>query len=181
MPAPPYMRFYVKSYCKATLSLTYEEQGVYMRLLCTMWEHGGKLKDDDSYISKALPIQIHKWRKVKRQLMPFLMEHSPGFLTQNKLSDEYLFSSGDKKQNDGTTTGVTTPVTRGVTPQVTPQVTKGVTPQYCSLKSDTASPQRGDTASAGAWFFAGIVAYIGEAFAGASCRGSTRRVLQGSH
>ena len=128
MPAPPYMRFYVKSYCKATLSLTYEEQGVYMRLLCTMWEHGGKLKDDDSYISKALPIQIHKWRKVKRQLMPFLMEHSPGFLTQNKLSDEYLFSSGDKKQNEGSTPGVTTSVTRGVTPPVTPQVTRGVTP-----------------------------------------------------
>jgi uncharacterized protein YdaU (DUF1376 family) len=128
MPAPPYMRFYVKSYCKATLALTFEEQGVYMRLLCTMWEHGGRLKDDDSYIAKALPIQIHKWRKVKPQLLPFLMEHSPGYLTQNKLDEEYNKISGDKKSDDSSTTGVTPPATRGVTPPVTPQVTRGVTP-----------------------------------------------------
>lgn len=101
MPAPPYMRFYVRSYCKATVRMTYEEQGVYMRLLCTMWEYGGKIEDDDYLISKALPIQIQKWQKVKPQIMPFLMEHSPGFLTQKKLSEQFNSIGVDKKQNDG--------------------------------------------------------------------------------
>lgn len=40
-PTPPYMRFYVEAYCRATLSMTFEEQGVYMRLLCTLWTYGG--------------------------------------------------------------------------------------------------------------------------------------------
>ena len=128
MPAPPYMRFYVDAFCKDTLALTMEEQGVYIRLLCAMWKHGGKILDDDLFISRALPIHINKWWKVKPSLMPFLREHSPGFLTQNRLNLEYHFSSGDKKQNDGSTRGVTTGVTIGVTPHVTPQVTPHVTP-----------------------------------------------------
>ena len=121
MPAPPYMRFYVKSYCKRTVTLTYEEQGVYMRLLCTMWEYGGKIENDDYLISKALPIQIQKWQKVKPQLLPFLMEHSPGFLTQKKLSEQFNSVAGDKKQNGdsncsqpdgGSTPGHTQPPTQ---------------------------------------------------------------------
>lgn len=128
MPAPPYMRFYVDAYCKDTLGLNMEEQGVYMRLLCTMWKHGGKIINDDRYIARALPIQIHKWRKVKPQLLPFLIELSPGYLTQNRLNLEYHFSSGDKKQNSSATPQVTPPVTPGVTHHVTPLVTGGVTP-----------------------------------------------------
>lgn len=125
MPAPPYMRFYVDAYCKDTLALTLEEQGVYMRLLCTMWKHGGKILHNDSYIAKALPIHIHKWAKVKPQLMPFLQEHSHGYLTQKRLNLEYHFSSGDKKQNAGSTP----PASSGATSHVTPQATGGATPQ----------------------------------------------------
>lgn len=129
MPAPPYMRFYVDAYCQDTLQLTMEEQGVYMRLLCAMWKHGGKILDDDLFISRALPIHINKWWKVKPSILPFLQSLETGHLTQKKLAVEYHFSSGDKSGKDGSTKGVTSGVTPGVTTHVTHQVTSHVTPQ----------------------------------------------------
>lgn len=139
MPAPPYMRFYVDAYCKDTLALTMEEQGVYMRLLCAMWKHGGKILDDDLFISRALPIHINKWWKVKPSIMPFLCEHSPGYLTQQKLSTEFLISSGDKSGKNAPTQGVTTGVTSGVTPHVTTGVTTHVTPQVAGQYDENAT------------------------------------------
>lgn len=136
MPAPPYMRFYVDAYCKDTLALTMEEQGVYMRLLCAMWKHGGRILDDDLFISRALPIHINKWWKVKPSIMPFLCEHSPGYLTQQKLSTEFLISSGDKSGKNVPTQGVTIGVTQGVTPHVTRGGTPHVTPQVAGQNGE---------------------------------------------
>ena len=99
MPAPPrYMRFYPAAYAKATIKMSMEEQGTYMRLLCLMWANGGSIEDDDSYIAKALPINLNKWLKVKGKIMPFLAQHSPGYLTQDKLVEEYDYVS---KKNSG--------------------------------------------------------------------------------
>lgn len=125
MPAPPpYMRFYPDVYLRDTIGLTVEEQGVYMRLLCEMWQHGGKITNDDRIIAKSLLIHLNKWRKVKPQLAPYLSEHSPGYLTQKKLREEYKFSSGVMRVLKKETPQVST----GVTPPVSPQVTQGVTP-----------------------------------------------------
>ncbi|MFM9889599.1 MAG: DUF1376 domain-containing protein [Rickettsiales bacterium] len=99
MPAPAYMRFFPALYCKDTMNLSMEEQGTYMRLLCLMWANGGYIENNDAYISKALPINLNKWLKVKHAILPFLEEHSPGYLTQKKLLSEYAFSTGDKKGN----------------------------------------------------------------------------------
>src|SRR5476649_1822167 len=98
MSKPPYMRFYPDAYCRDTVDLTEEEQGVYMRLLCMMWMHGGKIRSDDKYISKVLPVNLNKWLKVKQQIMPYLTEHSPGFLTQNRLRVEYTSVSSKKQE-----------------------------------------------------------------------------------
>ncbi|MBX9726510.1 MAG: YdaU family protein, partial [Rickettsiales bacterium] len=99
MPAPPrYMRFYPAAYAKATIKMSMEEQGAYMRLLCLMWANGGSIENDDSYIAKALPINLNKWLKVKHKILPFLVEREPGYLTQDKLVEEYDYVS---KKNSG--------------------------------------------------------------------------------
>lgn len=159
MPAPPYMRFYVDAYCKDTLGLTMEEQGVYMRLLCAMWKHGGKIRDDDLFISRALPIHINKWWKVKPAIMPFLCEHSPGYLTQKKLNVEYHISSGDKSGKGAATKGVTTGVTPGVTPHVTTGVTTHVTPQVAGQDGENALDENSELSQRFATVPAGGVAH----------------------
>jgi len=122
------MRFYPDSYCKDTLNLTMEEQGVYMRLLCAMWRHGGKIQSDDKFLSKALPINLNKWLKVKPQIMEYLIEDSPGFLTQNKLQVEYAFSSGKKKESNSAAQGATPPATPDAAPQAATPATTGAAP-----------------------------------------------------
>lgn len=99
-PTPPYMRFYVEAYRRATLSMTFEEQGVYMRLLTTLWSYGGAIPDDDRLISKALPIQIQKWQKVKPALMEHLQQEPPGFLSQKTLVDQYQSVTRGKTPNN---------------------------------------------------------------------------------
>lgn len=143
MPAPPYMRFYVDSYLKNTLGLSFEEQGAYMRLLCAMWKHGGRIADDDVIISRALPMHINKWWKVKPAIMPFLCEHSPGYLTQKKLDTEYRsISSVDKPGNEEPTQGVTSGLTPEVTPHVTTQVTTHVTPLVTGQAGENAGGEK---------------------------------------
>ncbi|MDE3016362.1 MAG: YdaU family protein [Pseudomonadota bacterium] len=128
MGKPPYMRFYPDAYCKDTLNLSMEEQGVYMRLLCTMWRHGGKIQDDDRLISRALPVNLNKWLKVKPRIAPYLAQHSPGFLTQNRLRVEYAFSSGRKKESNAVAQGAAPPAAWGVAPPVAPLAAQGVAP-----------------------------------------------------
>lgn len=99
-PTPPYMRFYVEAYCRATLTMTFEEQGVYMRLLCTLWTYGGSIPDDDRLIAKALPIQIQKWQKVKPALLPHLQHEPEGFLSQKTLVDQYQSVTRGKLPNN---------------------------------------------------------------------------------
>lgn len=130
MPAPPpYMRFFPDVYLRDTIGLTMEEQGVYMRLLCTMWTHGGKISSDDRIIVKALPIERNKWLKVKPQLMPYLCEHSPGYLTQQRLRMEYKFSAGITRALKEGAQGAAPQAARGATPQAATQATRGATSQ----------------------------------------------------
>jgi uncharacterized protein YdaU (DUF1376 family) len=122
MPTPRYMRFFPDVYLNDTMPLTMEEQGVYMRLLCLMWMGGGKLKDDDRLIARMLGIHVNKWFKVKPKLSGYLAEHSPGYITQNRLSKEYRYSAGKSKVSTHDATGDTTPDTGADTPHNTPQV-----------------------------------------------------------
>lgn len=133
MAKPKYMRFFPDAYLEDTFTLNMEEQGIYMRLLCLMWTHGGKIPSNDKMIARLLGIHSNKWRKVKPQLMPFLSEIPPDFLTQKRLRSEYKHSV-DKLEGTieqalntpldtphdtyGVTMGVTHPDTHGVTPLV---------------------------------------------------------------
>jgi len=122
MPTPRYMRFFPDAYLNDTMPLTMEEQGVYMRLLCLMWLNGGKIKNNDRLIARMLGIHVNKWSKVKPQVMGYLVEHSPGFLTQNRLGKEYRYSAGKSKASTQDSHGDNTPDTQGNTPPNTTQV-----------------------------------------------------------
>ncbi len=133
MAKPKYMRFFPDAYLGDTFALTMEEQGIYMRLLCLMWTHGGKIPSNDKMIARLLSIHSNKWLKVKPKIMPFLSEFSPYFLTQKRLRSEYKHSvdklegTSDSILNTpldtphdtyGVTTGVAHPDTNIVTPLV---------------------------------------------------------------
>ena len=140
MASPHYMRFFPDDYLNDTLSMSMEEQGVYMRLLCIMWVNGAKIRKDDRIISRMLGIHLNKWLKVKKSgIMALLSDHSSGYLTQKRLLREYklvinrpdlpvdnpvdnhvdnLELPVDNFDSDGSTPHDTTLDTRGVTPLV---------------------------------------------------------------
>jgi uncharacterized protein YdaU (DUF1376 family) len=120
MASPKYMRFFPEAYLNDTVSLNMEEQGVYMRLLCLMWINGGKIRSDDKLIAKMLGIHVNKWMKVKPTMMGYLVEHSPGYYTQNRLSEEYRYSKGKSKVSRIDTASDTLQDTKGVTTHNTP-------------------------------------------------------------
>ena len=139
MGKPPYMRFFPDAYCRETVNLTEEEQGVYMRLLCQMWMHGGKIRSDDKIIAKLLPMNLNKWLKVKKQIMPDLIEHSPGFLTQNRLRVEYAFSSGIKKESKSGAQEAAPSAAPDATPPAAPLAAQGAAPYV-----DNSGAENGD-------------------------------------
>lgn len=124
MNKPPYMQLYCDQYLEDTEALELEEQGAYMRLMCKMWKRDGKIPSDDREIARMLGVHTNKWMKIKPYLMPFFLEHSPGFLTQKRLRRDYkrVVDKMKEKENTPDDTG-------GVTPHVTPQDTYGVTHQ----------------------------------------------------
>ncbi|MFX7140204.1 hypothetical protein ABTH88_19965, partial [Acinetobacter baumannii] len=83
--------------------------------------NGGSVEDDDSYIAKALPINLNKWLKVKGNIMPFLAQHSPGYLTQDKLVEEYDYVSRKNSGNKLDASEADTPAApRTVPPAASP-------------------------------------------------------------
>jgi len=129
MVKPKYMRFFPDAYLEDTFTLNMEEQGIYMRLLCLMWTHGGKIPSNDKMIARLLGIHSNKWLKVKPQIMPFLSEFSPDFLTIKTSYCEYTAPvdnsciTQELNLNPTLNTPIVTPLdTHGVTPLDTPLV-----------------------------------------------------------
>lgn len=124
MDKPRYMQLFCDEYLEDTEGLELEEQGAYMRLMCKMWKRDGRIPNDDREIARMLGVHTNKWTKIKPYLMPFFLEHSPGFLTQKRLRRDYK-RVVDKMKGKGNT-----PDDTGEdTPPDTPQDTYGVTPQ----------------------------------------------------
>ncbi len=160
MPAPSYMRFYPAAYCRGTINLTLEEQGTYMRLLCLMWANGGRIENNDAHIARSLPINLNKWLKVKPQILPYLEEHSPGYLTQKKLRVEYAFSSANKKETKLDAGGVTPHATPLVTPPVAPLAARGATPHVNNACGKNAAAQKAEENRRVSYLPEGGVAYM---------------------
>lgn len=91
----PYFPFYVRDWLGSAkvAAMTYEQQGIYLRLLCLMWkeatpEHGPRLPKDNRALADALGLNVPEWRRHRR-----LFVGSPraafytqgGFLRHDKL------------------------------------------------------------------------------------------------
>ena len=69
--------------------LSPEEFGAYCRILFTMWQHGGRLSDDDQELARIAGVYPRRWAKIKaRVLRPITA--GGGQLSQKRLSSTWL-------------------------------------------------------------------------------------------
>ncbi len=89
--AIPYFPMYAQDWlCDPNVSaLTYEEQGIFFYLMCTMWQTSNcSLPDDDFKISRMLRINHNKWQKIKASLSEVLT-YENGTFYSNRLRIEF--------------------------------------------------------------------------------------------
>lgn len=61
--------FHTEDYLIGTEGLSWEEQGVYVRLIAHMYDRNGPLPDDDRIMARLLLGDIRAWRRVKASLI----------------------------------------------------------------------------------------------------------------
>lgn len=80
----PYFQFYPQDWLSdpKVTQLSFEEQGIYFRLLCLMWSLGEdcSIPDDDKFICRILSMTPGKWKKAKSVLIE---GHLPVFFIEN--------------------------------------------------------------------------------------------------
>lgn len=65
----PYFKFYPRDWLEATRSMSLEQRGAYIDLICILMEMEGHLRDDDRWISHQMHISTRKWKAVKTDLV----------------------------------------------------------------------------------------------------------------
>jgi uncharacterized protein YdaU (DUF1376 family) len=88
MSTPPFMKFYPADYMADTRILSLEENGAYMLLLMTMWQHGGSLQNDEKSLARVCGVTPHKWRKIWASIDHYF-EVIDGRVIQPRLAKEY--------------------------------------------------------------------------------------------
>lgn len=71
MAAFPYMPFYTSAYWSDTSHLTYEEHGVYLRLIMVYWEKGKPLPSSPDKLARILGITARRFERVWENLSGF--------------------------------------------------------------------------------------------------------------
>jgi uncharacterized protein YdaU (DUF1376 family) len=66
------MEFYVSDFLGDTQDLTCEQVGAYMLLLCTMWNKGGYLPEDEAKLARVTRLAASKWKTIRTDVMAFL-------------------------------------------------------------------------------------------------------------
>lgn len=87
MPKPPYMPFYVDDFEADTAHLTFEEDGVYNRLLRLCWRTSGcSVPDDPQWIARRLRCSIEDYHRLVLPLIRefFLVENGRVFQPRQK-------------------------------------------------------------------------------------------------
>lgn len=108
----PYYKAYPRDFIEATVGFSFEVKCAYRVIIDLVYMHGGRLRDDDRYISGQLGCSIRKWKIIRNQLIEMdKLCISEGFLS-NKRADKELESlsklqekqrenaSGPKKNNN---------------------------------------------------------------------------------
>jgi uncharacterized protein YdaU (DUF1376 family) len=65
----PYFKFYPRDWLEATRSMSLEQRGAYIDLICILMEMEGHLRDDDRWISHQMHVSTRKWKAVKTDLI----------------------------------------------------------------------------------------------------------------
>jgi uncharacterized protein YdaU (DUF1376 family) len=65
--------FPIANYLKGAELLSYDELGVYIRLLEYMWISHGKIPNNDEKIAHFLRLKIKKWQNYKKTLQDFFV------------------------------------------------------------------------------------------------------------
>src|SRR5262245_3882176 len=86
----PAMPFYVDAYIADTVHLTMEESGTYLQLLMAMWRRGGFIPDDDKDNARICRMDIRRFRRIKKRLMPLMLSTGP---VDKRLSQKKLLST----------------------------------------------------------------------------------------
>lgn len=81
----PSMPLYCADLITDTYHLSPEVFGVYVRILCAMWNADGTIPDDDRFLALTGGVSVRKWHVLRQEIDPFLTALEDGRLTQKKL------------------------------------------------------------------------------------------------
>ena len=94
MPKLPHLPLFVNDLNADTSHLTHEEFGIYIRLLCLMWNGPDcRIPDDDEWLSKRLHSPIEDVAEKVRPIIDEFCEIRSGRISQKRLEREYNFVS----------------------------------------------------------------------------------------
>lgn len=65
----PYYKRYPRDFIEGTVGMTFEMKAAYGFVLDLIYMHGGKLPDDERYISGLLSLSTRRWRAVRDGLI----------------------------------------------------------------------------------------------------------------
>lgn len=85
----PYMPFYDGDFLRKTAHLSFDERSAYFWLLVLMWNHAGKIPDNDKDNARAIGLTLRRWRTIKPRILPFLTILPGNELTQETLQKVY--------------------------------------------------------------------------------------------
>lgn len=98
MSIAPAMPLFLDAYLADTTHLSTEEHGAYLLLLMAMWRRDGSVPNDDRDISRIVGMELAKWRKTKKRLLPFLTIDG-GMVSQKRLSKEWEYVRKKREKN----------------------------------------------------------------------------------
>jgi len=68
----PFMPLYTDALIADTDGMTTEAFGAYVRILCSLWRHGGRLPNDAGILSRIAGCSRREWSRVEPAIMPLL-------------------------------------------------------------------------------------------------------------
>lgn len=98
MPNPNKKEFSIAKYLQGTELLSYDELGVYIRLLEYMWINCGKISNNDVNIAYFLRLSTKKWQNYKKVLQGFFV-FSKTNISHVMIQAEYASYAHRSKQN----------------------------------------------------------------------------------
>lgn len=98
MSSAPAMPLFLDAYLADTTHLSTEEHGAYLLLLMAMWRRDGSVPNDDRDVARIVGMELAKWRKTKKRLLPFLTIDG-GMVSQKRLSKEWEYVRKKREKN----------------------------------------------------------------------------------